>query len=123
MSEQLSGHEQEEELGLVELPEALGYRETEALSLLRERLVEVMKDGGDTKELTAAYCTQGEKIADETASELARLGFEIQVALMRRAGGRADYAEDLEDAYMHALQMGLDGGAAAIADDLDQAAL
>ncbi len=122
MSEHLPSPEQEEEPGLAGLPEALGYRETEELSLLRERLVVVMKDGGDTKELMTNYLVKGGEVADETKSEQGRLGLEVQLALIRRAGGRADYTEDLEDAYVHALQIGLDDVAAAIADDLDQTA-
>ncbi len=106
------------------LPEALGYRETEELARLSEQLVASMKTGEDTRELATRYMERAEMIADGAESdnpEGPRLGLDIRLTLLRRDGGRTeDYWIGLEDAYVHALQMGLDDVADVLLRELEE---
>ena len=91
------------------LPEALGYVETNDLTELAGELVEAMRSDAETKDLATRYLERAEVIAAEATDERARLGLEIRLALLRRAGGRTEaYLEDIEIAAVHAFYMGLD---------------
>jgi len=89
------------------MPEKLGYRETEELSALRTELIEAMRSDVNVLELAVRYQELAETIANQAPDELARLGYDIAWALIKREGGR-DAADDLDAAAMHAHQMGLD---------------
>jgi hypothetical protein len=125
MTEQESSHyeagqsPEENSPGLDGLSEALGFVETDELQQLRYELTTAMQAGGSTRKLAARYQELAETLANQEPTELARLGYDVAWALLKREGGR-DYVDDLEVAAMHAHQIGLDDVAEALYDELDQ---
>lgn len=106
---------------LEELPEVLGYHETEDLARMADELVEAMLAGAETVELATRYFDRARAMIDQTDDEHARLGLEIRMALLRRTGGRAEaYLEGIEAASVHAWQMGLDELAWFLEDQLPE---
>lgn len=102
------------------LPELLGFVETEELSRLRRELtVAITQESAAARELTARYLSLGERVVNEYQGESfakAQIGLSIMVSLIRRDAGRLDdYAQDLEEAYEYADNMGFDD----ITDALD----
>lgn len=97
---------------LAELPEALGYTESEELVELRNELIAAMRAGADTKELATRYRLSAEEVVSALEGDAftwANIGMLIHIGIMRREGGRHDdYREDLEDALMSARQLDLD---------------
>ncbi len=110
---------------LPELPEALGYIETEEMQGLRQELIEAMKAGEDIRELALRYRLLAEEFTERVnksspgSKDYARLGMLISMALMQRDGGRYEYyLDDLDDALTKADQEGMDDAALVLSDVL-----
>jgi len=92
------------------LPESLGFTETEELRQIRGELVEAMAGGADTVELTTNYQSLGEEEVGKHEGidfSKAQIGLIVQMALIRRDGGRWDAClNDLQDALTYAENMG-----------------
>lgn len=110
-----------------ELPEALGFIETDQLRQLRAELIAAMQAGTSTVDLATQYRLLAEELVskqeDDDDFERAKLGLGISIGFMRRDGGREDaYRADMEDAILHAHNMGLDDVVILLEESLDEAA-
>ena len=99
------------ELGIGDLPEVLGYQETEEIAQLRGQLVEAMLHGADTKDLANQYQLLAEVVVNQRRGNdfiRAQIGLTVQMALIRHDGGRIEACvEDLENALEYAENLGL----------------
>jgi hypothetical protein len=94
------------------LPEVLGYVETEELATLRQQVIDLMVAGADAKESLARYRSLAGQVVDQLSDDgdwaRAVIGVHVQVALIRRDGGRPEaYWDDLDDALISAKNLGL----------------
>jgi len=96
------------------LPEKLGFLETTELTLIRQAALEAYT-AGETEEaieLRGHYQVVGEGVVNQPQGEeytRARIGLMIGTGLLRRDTGDVDgYINDLDDALMHASNMGYD---------------
>lgn len=89
--------------GIDQLPERLGFVETEELSRLRKELIAVMVRESD---LIDRYLSLGEQLVNTNQGDdfaRAQIGRSIMMALIRRDAGRVgDYLADLEEALEYA---------------------
>lgn len=111
----LSQQETGETSGVVKidmLPERLGFIETDELSQIKAKLIEVMTSGEveEVKTIAARYHVLGELVVDERQGKdfpRAQIGLSVAMALIRRDAGRIEeYVEDLNDALEYASNMG-----------------
>lgn len=96
-----------------QLPEVLGFEQTQELAQLRPVLTEAMRLKSDSlKDIAIKYQELGEHVVNAKQGEdfaLAQIGQSIDKALIRRdAGNLQDYLGDLEDVLIYAHQMGFD---------------
>lgn len=97
------------EAGTVDnLPERLGFLETDELRLLKHAALVAHLEGkpGESRELRNHYQLVGERAVDELQGEdytKAQIGLIVAVGNLRRDTGRvAAYINDLDDALMYA---------------------
>ncbi len=101
-----------EDLTVDQLPEILGFVESEELLALHARVIEAMPSGDEAqiRELMLQYSAEGEKVVDQKQGDdfpRAQVGFLIAKALLWKEAGREDYyPEDLSDALTYADNMG-----------------
>lgn len=102
----------DEVIAIEELPERLGFVETEEMEQLRARLVEAMADEDREKvrELATQFYALGEEEVNAKQGQdfaRAQLGLAIAMCVIRRDAGRLNaYLEDLEEALDNADRMG-----------------
>jgi hypothetical protein len=94
------------------LPEKLGFLETTELMLLKQTALETYaaSETEETIELRSHYQVVGEEVVNQPQGEeytRAQIGLMVATGLLRRDTGDVDgYINDLDDALMHATNMG-----------------
>ncbi|HEU5121878.1 MAG TPA: hypothetical protein VFT59_03450 [Candidatus Saccharimonadales bacterium] len=114
------------ETSIEQLPERLGFIESEELVSLRREILKVMATDREAavKKLIGQYLLIGQRIVEEHQGDefaKAQIGLSIKVSLIRREAERiGDYLLDLEDALVYASCMGFDDIITAIRGAMDQ---
>lgn len=109
------------------LPEQLGFIETDELKLLRVAAQEAYKAGEveETTELRNHFHLVGEEVVNRLQGEeytKAQIGLMVSHGTLRRDTGEVNaYIDDLEDAWMYALNMGYEDVISAINSAKSQA--
>ncbi|MEK7095980.1 MAG: hypothetical protein AAB896_01680 [Patescibacteria group bacterium] len=104
--------ESAETITVDQLPERLGFVESEELSALHAQVTETVPLGDEVqiRDLVFQYLEKGEKVVDQKQGDdfpRAQVGFLVAKALLWKEAGRVDYySSDLRDALTYAENMG-----------------
>jgi hypothetical protein len=128
MNESGPGPEKQPQL-IERLPAELGFIESDELIAIRHKAVEAVRtdDWPLIHRLRSQYMQLGEEIVERFEGiefEKAKIGLTVATSLIMLDGGRQEnYAGELQNAHLHALNVGLDDKAAVIEAALAAAGL